>query len=146
MAPLRKEYNGGYEFANTDWYVNGTLRPKNGLGYLHDDKLRPGDEVVMVAIRKGESKPNPSCPLIITQALPNEIPNPIIVYPTQAPRHTPIITIESTLEANYEVYNTTGLLIESGKVTEGKTSLTLPSVCGMYFIRTENKTHKVLIY
>ena len=150
VAPLRKEYNGGYEFANTDWYVNGTLRPKNGLGYLHDDKLRPGDEVVMVAIRKGESKPNPSCPLIITQALPNEIPNPIIVYPTQAPHYAPVITIEAPEGGEYEIYSFTGMMIEKGQLGTAPKQITLPTVSGLYFIQTKHghahKTHKVMLY
>jgi len=146
VAPLRKSLNGGYEFVQTDWMINGVLQPNNGLGYLHSDKLRPGDEVVMLATRKGESFALPTCPLTITLPKPDEQPNPILVYPTQAPRHTPIIMIESTLEEDYAIYSSTGLLIESGKLAEEKTTVTLPAVCGMYFIRIKDKTHKVLIY
>ena len=44
----------------------------------------------------------------------------------------------------------TGMLIGNGTLGEGKTYLTLPNTCGIYFIRTERngnaETHKVVLY
>ena len=120
------------------------------LGYLHSSKLRIGDEVVMEATRKGESFAIKTCPLVITEAKPDALPNPIIVYPTQAPRHMPVITIEAPRGGQYAIYSSTGSLLSEGKMEEGTTQVKLPSVCGIYFIHTsqgkDTETHKVLLY
>ena len=150
VAPLKKELNGGYDFVQSDWYINGVLQPHTGLGYLHNDKLREGDEVVMLVTRKGENYSIPTCPLVIQPMAPNVYDEPILVYPTHAPRHTPRITIEAPQSGEYSVYSSTGLFVTSGALNEGKIQVTLPNVCGIYFIRTVNgdktETHKVVIY
>ena len=149
VAPLKAELNGGYEFSQTEWYVNGVLQPNDGLGYLHSDKLRAGDQVVMMATRKGDNYAIPTCPLTITTPLPNTNPYPILVYPTQAPRYAPNVTISAPLEGQFEVYSSTGMIIMTGEFGEGETIVTLPSVSGIYFIRTtqgtETETHKVIL-
>ncbi len=150
VAPLRKEYNGGFEFAQADWYVNGVLQPNSSLGYLHNDKLKEGDEVVMVATRKGESFSIPTCPLVIHANSGNIYTNPILVYPTQAPHHAPHITIEAPEGGQYAIYSSTGTLITNGTLDAGATRVTLPGINGIYFIRTsvkgETMTHKVMLY
>ena len=35
VAPLRAEYNGGYEFGAYTWYVNDAVFPNDGLPYLY---------------------------------------------------------------------------------------------------------------
>ena len=148
VAPLKAELNGGYEFTQTEWYVNGVLQPNNGLGYLHSDKLRTGDQVVMMATRKGDNYAIPTCPLTITTS-GSGIPYPILVYPTQTPRYTPIITIAAPQDGTFEVYSSTGMIIMTGEFTEGETKVTLPTISGIYFIRThqgeEVETHKVIL-
>lgn len=150
VAPLKSSFNGGYDFAQTDWYVNGVLQPNSSLGYLHNDNLKEGDEVVMVATRKGESFSIPSCPLIIRQAPSAVYPDPILVYPTQAPHHAPNITIAAPQGGRFAIYSSTGMLIKSGDLNTGDTQVTLPGINGIYFIRTaygdETKTHKVMLY
>ena len=150
VAPLKKTYNGGFEFSEVDWYVNGALQPNNSLGYLHNDKLKEGDEVVMYATRKGENYSIPTCPLIIKAILPNTTDEPILVYPTQAPRQAPVITIEAPQGGHYAIYSYTGTLIGQGTLNEGKIQVELPRVSGMYFVRTtqgdEGHTHKVMVY
>ena len=149
VAPLKAEYNGGYEFSHTDWYLNGALISSN-TGYLQSKDLQEGDKVVMVATRKGESVSIPSCPLIIQASGSTVYDTPVIVYPTQTPKQMPTVTIEAPKNGKYEVYSSTGLLIGSGQLTEGKTSVTLPSINGIYFIRThqgnEVTAHKVILY
>ena len=150
VAPLKKELNGGYEFSKTDWYVNGVLQADNGHGYLYSNKLKIDDEVVMYATRKGESYAIPTCPLIIQRAPDPVYTNPILVYPTQVPHHAPHITIEAPQGGEFTIYSSTGIMIQSGKLSEGVNAVTLPGINGMYFIRTsqgkEAQTHKVLIY
>ena len=104
----------------------------------------------MMATRRGESVAIPTCPLIIKAPAVPTYETPVIVYPTQAPKHMPTITVEAPQEGKYEVYSSTGLLIESGRLEEGKTSVTLPAINGIYFIRTfqgrDAESHKVILY
>ena len=150
VAPLKKELNGGYEFSQTEWYVNGVLQNNTGLGYLHKDNLKIDDEVVMMATRKGESYAIPTCPLVIKRAPEPVYTYPIQVYPNQVPHHAPHITIESPDGGKYAIYSSTGLLIKDGQLGDGANPVTLPGINGMYFILTthgnESMTHKVLIY
>ena len=150
VAPLSSTYNGGFDFAKTEWYVNGSRVTTNGLAYLHQDGLREGDEVYMVATRVGESAAIPTCPLVITKPPFDAYTTPVLVQPTQAPRHMPDITIVAPQEGSFEVYSFTGTLIMSGSMETGETVVSLPAVSGVYFIRTtsgkETLTHKVLIY
>ena len=52
--------------------------------------------------------------------------------------------------SEYEIYSSTGTLISTGKMEEGTTQVTLPSISGIYFIRAhqgkEASSHKVLLY
>lgn len=149
VAVLKADYNGGYEFAQTDWYVNGVLTSSN-LGYLQSKDLLVGDQVVMLATRKGETVAIPTCPLTIHTPAATTYDTPVIVYPTQTPKQLPVITVEAPRDGRFEIYSSTGLLVGSGKLEEGKTTLTLPSVNGIYFIRAhqgnEASTHKVILY
>jgi len=149
VTPLKKEYNGGYEFSLVEWYINGVKQADNGRGYLQAS-FRENDQVTMRATRKGENYYIETCPLTIHLNPSLAYEDPIIVYPTQAPRHMPVITIESTQGGEYAIYSLTGMMIEGGKLNEGTMQVTLPSVNGIYFIRTklheESQIHKVLIY
>lgn len=151
VAPLRPALNGNYVFSQYDWYINGTRQPNDGLGYLHNDNMQIGDEVVLLATRQGESYAIPTCPLVIAQAPAPVYSYPVLVYPTNMPRHAPIVTIESQQQGTYAVYSTNGLRIMSGQFDEGKQSITLPAENGLYLIRTateqgEATTHKVVVY
>ena len=150
VVPLKKELNGGYEFSQADWIVNGVRQLNNGRGYLQYN-FRDGDEVVMIATRKGENYAIETCPLVISINPNMAYDDPILIYPTQAPKQMPRIHIEAPKDGTYEVYGSTGTLLFSGNFTEGETEVTLPAINGIYFIRTmaqgaEPKTHKVIIY
>ena len=150
VVPLKKELNGGYEFSQADWIVNGVRQLNNGRGYL-EYNFRDGDEVVMIATRKGENYAIETCPLVISINPNMAYDDPILIYPTQAPKQMPRIHIESPKDGMYEVYGSTGTLLFSGNFSEGETMVTLPAINGIYFIRTmaqgaEPETHKVIIY
>ena len=149
VVPLKKELNGGYEFSQADWIVNGVRQPNNGRGYL-EYNFRDGDEVVMIATRKGENYAIETCPLVISLNPTLSYDDPILIYPTQAPKQMPRIHIESPMEGTFEVYGSTGTLLFSGHFDEGDTQVTLPAINGIYFIRTsvgnDTETHKVIIY
>ena len=120
VAPLKAAYNGGFEFANTEWFING----------------------VPHAI--------PTCPLVITDPVTTANDVPVIVNPTQAPKTRPVFKVTAPKDGLYEVYSATGTLIRKGMLQAGETELTLPSTSGIYFIRVEqgeeSSSHKVLIF
>ena len=151
VAPLNANCNCGYEFSKVEWkdekdypYVS------KASDYLHNPYLKVGDQVVMWATRKGEKVAIPTHPLTIVPYTWQRYDDPILVYPTQAPRRMPIISIKAPQGGQYAIYSSTGSLITQGQMGEGVTSVTLPNASGMYFIRTTHdeqvQTHKVLIY
>ena len=149
VVPLKQAYNGGYEFSQVDWIVNGVRQQNNGKGYLQHT-FSDGDEVVMMATRKGENYAIETCPLTIGIKPNLTYDDPILVYPTQAPRARALVKVKAPRGGEYELYNSTGLIISSGQLISGENELTLPATSGIYFIRTkqddEVKSHKVLIY
>ena len=148
VAPLNAERNGGYEFSDTRWYINNTFQ-SGTMGYLHSDQLQAGDEVYMEARRKGENTYIPSCPITITK-WNNGTEYPVILSPSYAPKHMPTVSIVAPKDGTYDVYSSTGTLLFSGSFVEGTTPITLPSVNGIYFIRThvgeQHETHKAVIF
>ncbi len=150
VAPLKSAYNGGFEFANTEWFINGVPQTQATAGYLYSTELIKGDQVVMKATRKGENYSVPTCPLIITDPVTTANDVPVIVNPTQAPKTRPIFKVTAPKDGRYEVYSATGTIIQKGTLHAGETELTLPSTSGIYFIRTqqgdESASHKVLIF
>ncbi len=135
VAPLNADYNGGYEFVQTEWFVNNTLQVGTEAGYLHNDNLKEGDVVYMRAMRRGESYYIPSCPIVIGP-LQTLTPHPVILSPTYVSRRAPFVSIIAESEGSYELYSTTGELLERGIFREGQTQLTLPYVMGLYILRT----------
>ena len=154
VAPLKKDSNGGFEFANIEWY-NATRNytysgAETARGYLYvSGKLQEGDEIIANLTRKGEGYAIPTCPLEINEYKKDTYDDPTI-KPNKAPRHTPVIGIEAVQEGTYEVYSSTGTLITTGTFAEGNTAVTLPAVCGIYLIRLVQGehaiTHKAVIY
>jgi len=149
VAPLKKTYNGGYEFSQVSWYVNGTLQPNNGLGYMQNSHLKDGDEVVMVATRKGENYSIPTCPLVISINDNSAYDEPILVYPTKTARFAARVTIEAPQSGEYAIYSSMGASVSHGTFEQGKNVVTLPSVNGIYILRLKQgdkvETHKVIV-
>ena len=151
VAPLRAEYNGGYEFGAYTWYVNDAVFPNDGLPYLYTKSLKPGDQVVLYATRIGESYAIPTAPLTITKAIPDVTQYPVLVYPTAASKMSPRVTIEAHNDGNYKVYDSTGKLFSTGSFESGETAVELPAVTGCCLIQATTEdgyrlTQKVIIY
>ena len=151
VAPLKPELNGGYTFSLYDWYVNGTRQATDGKGYLYSQSLREGDEVVLYATRQGESYPIPTCPLIIQRAAVPVYTYPVLVYPTQVSRRSPVVTLEATESGSYSVYSTAGMLVETRTFEAGTCQIKLPAQNGLWFIHTitsdgQHETHKIIMY
>ena len=151
VAPLNANCNCGYEFSKVEWKDEKDYPyMSQAADYLHNPNLKAGDQVVMWATRKGEKVAIPTYPLTIVPYTWQKYDDPILVYPTQAPRHMPVITIEAPQGGQYAVYSSTGSLIGAGRMSEGTTTVTLPDVDGIYIIRTMHgsdvETHKVILY
>lgn len=136
VAPLRPEYNGGYVFRHHDWYINGSRVVTDGLPYLYSSYLRPDDEVVLYATREGENYAIPTCPLIIVRYMSDDTPTPVVVSPTVAPRHAPMVTLSAPDAGTYQLYSLTGRLLRQGTFSQGDMALTLPAVEGYYLMQT----------
>ena len=149
VVPLKQAVNGGFEFSQVDWIVNGVRQQNNGKGYLQHT-FADGDEVIMIATRKGENYAIETCPLVIGIKPSLTYDDPILVYPTQVSRARALVKVKAPRGGEYELYNSTGFIISKGQLNSGETDLTLPATCGIYFIRTiqgdEVTSHKVLIY
>ena len=150
VMPLKAEYNGGFEFVKTDWYINHVLQPTTGIGYLQNANLSPGDEVEMWAVRKGENVAIPTCAIVIREFDHKTHETPVIIYPTQVPRMRAKVKVKTQEAGEYALYSATGFFLSSGKLYSGENEVTLPASSGIYFIRTkqgnEVTSHKVLIY
>lgn len=151
VVPLRKEYNGGYEFGNYAWYINDVIYDNNGNPYLYTNSLKPGDKVVLYATRMGESYAIPTAPLEITAPAPNVFDNPVLVYPTATPKAQPRVKIKATTDGSYKVYNATGQLYSTGDFTSGEHVVNLPATSGCCFVQATTAngditTTKVIVY
>ena len=151
VAPLRSEYNGGYEFGAYTWYVNDAVFPNDGLPYLYTKSLRPGDKVVLYATRMGESYAIPTAPLTITAQLPSVFQNPVLVYPTTTSKLTPHVTLQAQSNGSYRVYSATGKLFSTGNFESGEQQIEIPATSGCCLIQaiTEDGnilTQKILVY
>ena len=151
VAPLTAEYNGGYQFGQYEWYVNGERQQTNGTPYLYSQTLRVGDQVVLYATRIGDSYSIPTCPLTISLAGDDAYETPIMIYPNQAPRQKPSVTLKANKEGSYRIISSAGHVCEEGWFEDGEQTITLPYVQGCYIIRCTTKegyssVHKVMIY
>ena len=151
VAPLRAEYNGGYQFGAYTWYVNDVVYPTNGEAYLHSKSLKAGDEVVLYATRIGESYAIPTAPLVIQAAAPNVFATPVLVYPTTTTKNKPAVTLKAQESGSYKIYSSTGQLFNSGDFIAGEQPITVPAISGCCLIQATTDsghtlTQKIMIY
>ena len=151
VVPLRKEYNGGYEFGNYAWYINDVPFDNNGSPYLYTSTLKRGDKVILYATRVGESYAIPTAPLEITAPQPNVFDKPVLVYPTSAPKAKARVNIKAETDGEYKVYSPTGQLFTTGQFTQGEQIVELPATSGCCFVQTitdngEITTTKIIVY
>lgn len=154
VAPLKPALNGGYDFAQYEWYVNGAKADANGLGYLYTDQLHEGDQVVLYATRQGENYAIPTCPLTIERPTAPLYDHPVLVTsvaPTAAPHHMPTVTLRANMPGQWQLYDGTGHMVMTGSFADGDQPLTLPAIPGCYLLRTTGTdttgtTHKLVIY
>ncbi|MCQ2348526.1 MAG: hypothetical protein MJZ65_04980 [Paludibacteraceae bacterium] len=125
------------------------VSPNNGLPYLYSDQLEPGDRIIVNLLREGYTQPVPSCEYVFYPAT-TDGRAPILVYPTAARKMTPI-TIESTVQGTYTLFNNTGARIAQGEFYDGKQTLTMPATAGCYLLNIEapqqaSQIKKIIVY
>lgn len=151
VVPLRKEYNGGYEFGNYAWYINNVLFDNNGSPYLYTNTLKRGDQVVLYATRVGESYAIPTAPLEIKAPEPNVFDKPVLVAPTSTPKTQARVKLKAETNGIYKVYNATGQLFSIGSFTYGEQIIDVPATSGCCFVQTTTvdgdiTTTKIIVY
>lgn len=151
VVPLRKEYNGGYEFGNYAWYINNVLFDNNGSPYLYTNTLKRGDQVVLYATRIGESYAIPTAPLEIKAPEPNVFDKPVLVAPTSTPKTQARVKLKAETDGTYKVYNATGQLFSTGNFTYGEQIIDVPATSGCCFVQTTTvdgdiTTTKIIVY
>ncbi len=151
VAVLASDYNGGFEFSQYEWRINGAFMPDK-LPYLRNDNLLPGDSVTAYLTRSGEDYSIPTCPLIITEPNPDVYPDPVLnVEPTSAPVTSPRFVIRSQNDGHYSIYSIMGQTVGQGNFRKGESTVTLPAIIGHYIIYATQddgttKAQKVLVY
>ena len=151
VAPLQPAYNGGYEFGAYKWFINDAEFDNDGLPYIYSNTLKPGDRVVLQATRIGESYAIPTAPLVITKAVPDVFPNPVLVYPNSTTKAKHSVTLKAEQRGTYFVYSTTGQLFSTGTFETGEQLIDLPATSGCCLIRATTAdgfilTEKIVIY
>ena len=151
VVPLRKEYNGGYEFGNYAWYINDMPYNNNGSPYLYTNTLKRGDKVVLYATRVGESYAIPTAPLEIKAPEPNVFDNPVLVYPTSTSKAHATVKLKAETDGTYNVYTPTGQLYSTGNFTRGTQTINVPATAGCCFVKTTTDdgqitTTKIIVY
>ena len=151
VAPLQPAYNGGYEFGAYKWFINDAEFDNDGLPYIYSNTLKPGDRVVLQATRIGESYAIPTAPLVITKAVPDVFPNPVLVYPNATTKAKHAVTLKAEQNGTYYVYSTTGQLFSTGIFETGEQLIDLPATSGCCLIRATTAdgfilTEKIVIY
>ena len=145
VVPLRKEYNGGYEFGNYAWYINDVPYANNGNPYLYTNSLKRGDRVVLYATRVGESYAIPTAPLIITPPAPDVFDKPVLVYPTSTNKAQAQVKIKAESDGTYKIYNATGQLYSTGLFSRGEQVVKVPATSGCCFVQTTTDTGDVIL-
>ena len=160
VAPISTECNCGYEFETIEWSYNGGAWQTGPYLHLPNGTIfHDGETVTMRAKRRGVNEQAVlSHPLPVYTYGGDEYQYPCYdctdakaqVRPRIAPRNAPVVTIEAKVEGTYDIYSSTGMFIEHGTFINGNTTVTLPTISGLYFIRTtideQTTTHKVLLY
>ena len=151
VAPLKADYNGGYEFGAYRWFINDTEFENGGLPYVYTKSLNPGDRVVLYATRIGESYAIPTEPLTITRPVPDVFPNPVLVYPTSTPKAKHTVTLKAEQNGSYFVYSNTGQLYSTGTFESGEQQIDIPATSGCCLIRATTAdgfilTEKIVVY
>ncbi|MCQ2312449.1 MAG: hypothetical protein MJZ84_03255 [Paludibacteraceae bacterium] len=155
VAVLAKDYNGGYEFSQYEWFVNGAPMPDK-IPYMRyaDYTFTAGDEVVAYLTRTGENYSVPTCPLVIQMPNPDTNPTPrLLITPTSSSlgNGAPRVMIKSEDTGHYTIFSMMGQPITQGQFQNGETTIDLPAVVGHYIISaTQNDgvhtAQKVMVY
>jgi len=153
VALLNAQYNGGYEFSNYEWYINGRKIDYATGANLYSKEMQQGDEVVLYPTRVGENYAVPTCPIAITDKRnEQQYDAPVFVYPSSVPSSNAKVRLKSNTNGHFYVYDIHGDIVGMGEYkAKQEQDIVLPAVKSMYFVvnrEGDNKVHtaKVLVY
>ena len=149
VALLNEQYNGGYLFSAYQWYVNGNLTGEQRPYIYMPQTLRPGDEVVVAPVRKGEEYAVPSCPIVIYDKSSEQVSEyPVLCTPVEKPGR---FRIAAAAQGVYWLYSLSGSLMTYGSFRAGDNmEIDAHAPQGCYLLRLTtpshgNKTIKLLL-
>lgn len=143
---LNKDYNGGYEFNQYQWYKNGDLIPGETKPYLFVPQYLDLDaEYQVLLTRSDDSISVLTCPAELTLRDSSLMPTKpyVSVVPTLIPKAFPYTNILCNEPGAYTIYSPYGVAIQSGRFEPGDHNayqVKIPAEQGMYLfdLRQEN--------
>ncbi|MDL2290465.1 T9SS type A sorting domain-containing protein, partial [Paludibacteraceae bacterium OttesenSCG-928-F17] len=144
LAISNIDNNGGYDFSNFQWYVNGEKIEGETKSYIYvSTGLKPDDTYTAELTRSDDQIAQFTCgfnPLELISSL--ELVNSTV----QANEK---YSIESTESGTVRVYTLSGILINEYKLAEGSNQLNAPSNAGYYILQVktsnEEKTYHLQV-
>lgn len=143
---LNKDYNGGYEFNQYQWYKNGDLIPGETKPYLFVPQYLDLDaEYQVLLTRSDDSISVLTCPAELTLRDSSLMPTKpyVSVVPTLIPKAFPYTNILCNEPGAYTIYSPYGVAIQSGRFEPGDHNayqVKIPAEQGIYLfdLRQEN--------
>lgn len=147
VVSLQNEmYNGGeYEWTAYQWYRNGVLMPNDTMSYVIVDPIADIDaEYTVVVTRQGDRVTIGSCPFIYSAGLGIEqtgfeaLVRPTLVQPGEQ--------LVARLDAPAAIYDVMGRLVfQETDWTSGVHTITAPSQPGVYFVKVNQLTTRIIV-
>lgn len=134
LALLNRGYNGGYDFANYQWYKNGQAIEGATKSYLYaaNDKLDTNAEYSVKITRMGDGVTLFTCPIRPT------LHTDVAIFPTLLSKAGNVtIDIEGTGSAL--LMDASGIKLRIQPLNNGINNFTVPAVSGTYLLLVKNE-------
>lgn len=152
VAVLDSYHNGGYEFRNFYWTLNGNPLT-NATPYLYyPGGFTVGDKVGLSLTRYSGEQPIEVCePLTIVRHYNNDPDAHPYLTPTIVPKSAPTLRLKAKHHGTYRIIDLHGNVADKGSYDDGEQMITLPGIGGCYIIWMQSSngsvwTDKVMVY
>lgn len=142
ITVLNSDSNGGYEFSDYKWFLNGELIPgeNDPFLYLSEGTFATGDCYYLEVRRTDDGVIMQTCPICPgTTPVDNIYTNEPLVINTLVGTNNSII-IENLDKAMINMYTITGQLLESKYVDTNVAEVKAPSKDGVYLLQVVTST------
>lgn len=129
LAVRNYDYNGNYRFIAYQWYKNGVVQVGEIKSILYEpDGLNP-DALYHVALTGIDGQTINTCTMQPTIFSDADIEvTPTIVFSNGN------ITLNSPASGDYRIWSITGILVSSGRILDGETTISAPDIPGTYLL------------